>query len=67
MQESKTVYKLTFPAEFLGMTGFARGDRLGLAFLVNDNDGSGRRGYLHWADGIGISKDPARFGLVELK
>lgn len=67
VQEGKTVYKLTFPAEFLGMTGFARGDRLGLAFLVNDNDGSGRRGYLHWADGIGVSKDPARFGLVELK
>lgn len=63
----KITYRLTFPAKALGLGGFAKGDRLGLSFLVNDNDGKGRRGYLHWADGIGVSKDPAQFGLVELK
>jgi len=63
----KITYRLTFPAKALGLGGFAKGDRLGLSFLVNDNDGKGRRGYLHWADGIGASKDPAQFGLVELK
>lgn len=61
------VYELTLPAEFLGLSGFKRGDRVALSFLVNDNDGRGRRGYLHWADGIGASKDPALFGQVELK
>ena len=59
--------RLTFPAEFLGMTGFARSDRLGLAFLVNDNDGNGRKGFLSWGGGIGIRKDPGLYNLFIFK
>ena len=67
VREGKIVYELTVPAEFLGLVDFRRGDRVALSFLVNDNDGRGRRGYLHWADGIGVTKNPAQFGLVKLK
>ncbi len=35
----------------------------GFSFLVNDNDGSGRK-YIRWSDGIGGRKNPAEFGLV---
>ncbi len=36
----------------------------GATFLVNENDGSGREGFLQWTPGIGLSKDPSRFGIV---
>ena len=38
-----------------------------LALVVNDNDGPGRKGYLHWADGIGVNKNPEEFNTIVLK
>ncbi len=38
----------------------------GLSFLVNDNDGAGREGWLEWGGGIGYHKDPALYGYAEL-
>lgn len=39
-------------------TGIASGDPyFGYSFLVNDNDGSGREGFIEWGAGIGSSKD----------
>lgn len=35
-------------------------------FLVNDNDGSGRRGWVEWTAGIGKAKTPALHGEIEL-
>lgn len=35
---------------------------LGISVLVNDNDGAGREGWLHYMDGIGSGKDPLKFG-----
>jgi len=36
----------------------------GFSFLVNDNDGSGRRGYLELSPGIGKTKAPSLFPVV---
>ncbi len=36
----------------------------GMTFLANENDGSGREGFLQWTPGIGLSKDPSRFAVV---
>lgn len=35
-----------------------------MAVLVNNDDGSGRSGWLEWASGIGGMKDPARYGTM---
>lgn len=37
-----------------------------LSFLVNDNDGHGREGWVELSPGIGSVKDPARFPVVVL-
>lgn len=38
----------------------------GMSFLVNENDGSGREGFLQWTPGMGLTKDPFQFGTVSL-
>lgn len=35
---------------------------IGFSFLVNDNDGSLRRGWIEYMSGIGLTKDPTLFG-----
>ena len=35
---------------------------LPFTFLVNDDDGNGRKGWIEWTGGIGKFKDPAQFG-----
>ncbi|WP_179281020.1 sugar-binding protein [Paenibacillus sp. XY044] len=68
----KTVYEMAIPwSEILpdGMTPH-EGLDLGFSFLVNDNDGQSRRGWIHYANGIGDAKDPSEFGdltLVDLE
>ena len=42
------------------------GETLGFSFLVNDNDGSGRRGWIEYASGIGESKNTALFTYLTL-
>jgi hypothetical protein len=37
-----------------------------VAIIVNDDDGSGREGYLWWGSDIGSSKDPATFQSLTL-
>lgn len=63
----KTVYTARFPLKELGVKEISPGSAFGFSILVNDNDGTGRKGYLHWANGIGDAKDPAEFGGVILK
>lgn len=38
-----------------------------LSFMVNDNDGSNRKGFLALTPGIGTAKDPSQFALVEFE
>ena len=41
-------------------------DKIGFAFLINDNDGYGRRGWIEYMQGIGRTKDPNLLGEVIL-
>lgn len=45
-------------ARFLLTEGFS----LGFSLLINDNDGTGRRGWIEFMSGIGVAKNPAFFG-----
>lgn len=61
---TQTVYELAvkwsdvLPA---GMTPSAA-NSIGFSLLVNDNDGTGRRGWMEYMSGIGFSKNPNLFG-----
>ncbi len=61
---SKTVYKIEVPVSSVGLPELKKGSIFGFSLLVNDNDGNGRKGYLHWGDGIGNSKDPAQYNWI---
>ncbi len=62
-----TVYELKIPAQLLGTKAFEPGGMLAAAFLVNDNDGSGRKGFVSWGKGIGLGKDPSLYNLLTFK
>jgi len=64
---AKTVYNVAIPASAIGMKEFKAGSLLGLSILVNENDGKGRKGYLHWGDGIGNGKDPSLYNWISLE
>jgi hypothetical protein len=59
-----TTYEVAIPWSALPVSPDATG--FGASLLINDNDGDGRRGYVHWGGGIGSKKDTAEFNLVEL-
>lgn len=67
-----TRYELALPMASLTPAALARGTVLGWSFLVNDNDGAttpegnGREGWMEWTPGIGLRKDPYRFGELHL-
>lgn len=63
-QGDQTRYAITLPAQGLGIPQLQAGTIIGFSLLVNDNDGTQRKGYLHWGDGIGHSKDPLLYNLV---
>ncbi len=43
-----------------------KGNVLGFSALINDNDGSGRRGWMEYGSGIGMSKDVNLFVMMPL-
>ena len=57
----KTVYELEIPVKSVFLPELSAGTAIGLSIVVNDNDGKGRKGYLHWGDGIGHTKDPSEY------
>ena len=59
--DAETVYEAAVPWSALGAEVGAGGPVLGLNVLVNDNDGSGRRGYIELTEGIGKVKDPSAY------
>ncbi|QTH43804.1 hypothetical protein J4772_05130 [Cohnella sp. LGH] len=59
--EKTTVYKLALPWTELAPVKAGRGEAMSFSLLVNDNDGSGRRGWIEWASGIGSEKRPSLF------
>ncbi|MGW6195599.1 GH39 family glycosyl hydrolase [Kribbella sp. NPDC055110] len=59
-----TTYEIAVPWSTLG---FAPGDRLlSATVVVNENDGTGRRGWLTWGKGVAETKNPAGFNPVVL-
>ena len=59
-----TTYEMAIPWNALLPAGItaAPGADFGFSMLINDNDGSGRRGWMEYMSGIGSSKDPDAFG-----
>ncbi|MBB3113343.1 hypothetical protein FHS18_005455 [Paenibacillus phyllosphaerae] len=60
-----TVYELALP--WSEITPIGPDDTiLGFSFLVNDNDGQDRKGYIEWGSGIGAEKSSALFHAMKL-
>lgn len=55
-------YEIQIPWKNLAPFDIRKSDHFGFSFLVNDNDGRGRKGWLEWTPGIGHGKEPASFG-----
>ncbi|OME73426.1 hypothetical protein BSK65_06520 [Paenibacillus odorifer] len=56
-----TSYALALPWSEVSPIRGKGGNVLSFSMLVNDNDGTGRKGYIEWGSGIGAAKDPALF------
>jgi len=56
------IYEAAVPAA--SALGIVPGKVVGFSILVNDNDGSGRRGWIEWGEGIGQSKDPGQYRYI---
>ena len=64
---SMTTYEVRLPLSDLGLSSLAAGKSAGFGALVNENDGSGRDGFIEWTTGIGWGqKNPGAFGLLTL-
>jgi hypothetical protein len=62
----RTLYKISLPSRLLDMK-MTSNNQIRFSFIINENDGDGRKGYLRWSDGIGNGKDPDKFGTVILE
>lgn len=60
-----TAYEATFDAAAIGELG-GEGSRIGFSFVVNDDDGAGREGWMRWTRGIAETKSPYFFGELVL-
>jgi hypothetical protein len=56
-----TIYEARIPKDLLRPLEFVAGSRFGFTFLLNDNDGGGRRGWMEWTPGIGTGNDASFF------
>lgn len=62
--EGKTIYELSIPWTELFRSNYVPDDSriLGFSMLVNDNDGGGRRGWIEYNSGVGMTKNAYLFG-----
>ncbi len=63
---NEITYELSIPFENLLPFSAQIGKTAGISFLVNDNDGNGREGFVQFTEGIGLGKNPAAFGEITL-
>ncbi|WMT43435.1 sugar-binding protein [Paenibacillus sp. D2_2] len=56
-----TVYEMALPWSEIPQVKPGVNEALSISFLVNDNDGAGRKGYIEWGSGIGEVKDSKKF------
>jgi len=60
---TETLYEAAIPVEAIHPQFSLRpGMRLGFSILVNQNDGTGRLGFLQWSSGIGSTQNSLEFG-----
>lgn len=61
--DGRTIYEIAIPWSDLmpNHSAPSAGDILGFSILLNDNDGSGRRGWAEYAGGIGSGKNTNQF------
>ncbi len=64
--ESRTIYEGQVAWEDLPGIAPKIDNQFALNFLVNDNDGKGRKGWIEWTSGIGGGKDTQAFGEATL-
>lgn len=64
-KNGETIYEAAIPWKAIDQSG-RPAEIFSVNFLINDNDGKGRRGWLEWMPGIGRSKDPLHFPKVLL-
>lgn len=60
-----TAYELALPWSELTPVKAAKDGVISFSLLVNDNDGSGRRGWIEWGSGIGEGKQLSKFRPME--
>ncbi len=66
-REDVTVYEVTVPWKEMGLEAAPENWLpIGFSLLINENDGEGREGWLQLFDGIGFSKDPRKFGVLQM-
>jgi len=65
---NKTVYEFMIPWEKFINPGqtVGEGNEIKYSFLINDNDGTGRRGWIECGSGIGLGKDMRLFMTMTL-
>ncbi len=63
-QNGVTTYELRIPWSELFGEGYkaSANSNFAFSFLVNDNDGTGRKGWVRYNEGIGYTKNPKEFG-----
>jgi hypothetical protein len=59
-----TTYEISIPWTTLGMDPADR--LLSATVVINENDGTGRRGWLTWGTGVAEAKNPAGFNAIRL-
>lgn len=64
---NEKLYTIDVPAEEFTLASFAAGMKFRFSILVNNNNGTGREGYLLWGGNIANSKNPAEFNQLILK
>jgi len=61
----ETIYDLIIPETLPG--GVKLGKRLCMTLLCNDNDGGGRKGWVEWTPGIGMTKAPSQYQPIVIR
>ena len=65
--DGEIFYEVALPWDSINVSRPASRKKLGVSFVVADNDGEGLRGWLEWTPGIFIFKDGSAYGTLTLE
>ncbi len=65
--DGEIIYEAAVPWEDINLSKPLSGKKLGLSFVVADNDGDNLRGWLEWTPGIFGYKDGSEYGTLTLE